>query len=245
MSRPLLSVHISVDYAGGGAVLRDVAFEIAPGEIFGLAGESGAGKSTIALAILRLIHTRGGTVRGRILFDGRDLMLLPEKELRQIRGRDISLVLQSPVTALNPALRIETQFREAWHAHSSASWAEARPEVCALLCRMGLPADREFLRRYPRQLSVGQAQRLLIGMAVLHKPKLIIADEPTSALDPASRSEILALFRHLNRVHGTTILYISHDLDSMYELAVGQVVNLRRIANPSTGVTRDTALQPC
>jgi len=225
MSQPLLTVRISVDYPGRRDVLKDVAFDISQGEIFGLAGESGAGKSTIALAILGLVGMRGGTLRGQILFDGKDLARAKEKELRQIRGRDISLVLQSPVAALNPALRLQTQFREAWRSHSSIAWKQARPEVRSLLCRMGLPDEEEFLARYPSQMSIGQAQRVVIAMAVLHKPKLIIADEPTSALDAASRSEILALFRRLNHTHGTTILYISHDLDSMSQLCdrVGQL----------------------
>jgi peptide/nickel transport system ATP-binding protein len=225
MSQPLLSVQISVDYAGRPDVLKDVAFEISRGEIFGLAGESGAGKSTIALALLGLVGMRGGKVRGQILFDGSDLVRAQEKELRRIRGREISLVLQNPVAALNPALRLQTQFREAWRAHSSIAWKDARPEVRSLLRRMGLPDEEEFLTRYPSQMSIGQAQRVVIAMAVLHKPKLIIADEPTSALDAASRSEILALFRRLNQAHGTTILYISHDLDSMSQLCdrVGQL----------------------
>jgi peptide/nickel transport system ATP-binding protein len=218
MSAPLLSVRISVDYPEKPGALEDVAFEIEEGEIFGLAGPSGAGKSTIALAILRLLEMRGGRVRGRILFGGSDLMVCRERDLRRIRGREIALVLQSPIAALNPALRLETQFREAWRAHSAVPWAEAKPAVGALLCRMALPEDDAFLRRYPRQMSVGQAQRVVIAMAVLHKPRLLIADEPSSALDAASRAEILDLFRRLNREQGTAILYISHDLSSMAEL---------------------------
>jgi ABC-type glutathione transport system ATPase component len=214
---PLLAIDISVDYPGKAGTI-DAAFEIGAGEIFGLAGESGAGKSTIALSILRLLEMRGGRVRGRIAFEGRDLMRLAEHDMRRIRGREISLVLQSPAAALNPALRIETQIREAWRAHSAVGWKHAREEVRALLSRMGLPGDDAFLRRYSGQISVGQAQRVVIAMAVLHRPKLIVADEPTSALDPASRVEILDLFRRLNREHGAAILYISHDLPSMAEL---------------------------
>jgi peptide/nickel transport system ATP-binding protein len=216
MSQAVLSVHISVDYPGATAVLRDVAFDVAEGEIFGLAGESGVGKSTVALAILRLLEMRGGSVRGRILFGGQDLMLLTQREMRKIRGRDIALVLQSPVAAMNPALRIESQFREAWRAHSSVPWREARPEVLSLIGQTGLPDGAGFLSRYPRQVSVGQAQRLVIAMAVLHRPKLIIADEPTSALDPSSRTEVLDLFRRLNRAYKAAILFISHDIDVLH-----------------------------
>ena len=223
MSAPLLSVRISVDYPQKPGALEDVAFDIGEGEIFGLAGESGAGKSSIALAVLRLLDMRGGRVRGQILFGGRDLMRCRERELRQIRGREIALVLQSPIAALNPALRLETQFREAWRAHSQVRWAQARPAVQAVFARMGLPEEEIFLRRYPGQMSVGQAQRVVIAMAVLHHPRLLIADEPSSALDPASRGEMLDLFRRLNREQGTAILYISHDLASMAELCHRQV----------------------
>jgi peptide/nickel transport system ATP-binding protein len=218
MSAPLLSVSISVGYPEKPRALENVAFEIEEGEIFGLSGPSGAGKSTVALAILRLLEMRGGRVRGRILFGGRDLMACRERDLRRIRGCEIALVLQSPLAALNPALRLETQIREAWRAHSAVPWAEAKPPVRALLRRMALPEEDAFLRRYPSQVSVGQAQRVVIAMAVLHQPRLLIADEPSSALDAASRAGILDLFRRLNRDQGAAILYISHDLPSMAEL---------------------------
>ena len=233
MSAPLLSVRISAGYADKACVLADVAFDIGEGEIFGLAGESGAGKSTIALAILRLLEIRGGRVSGSILFDGRDLMCCRESELRRLRGREIALVPQSPLAALNPALRIETQLREAWRAHSPVAWHDAKPAVCALLRRMGLPEPGAFLRKFPGQMSVGQAQRVVIAMAVLHKPRLIVADEPTSALDPASRIGILDLFRRLNREHHAAILYISHDLASMSELCHRSTVLRTHSENPA------------
>jgi ABC-type glutathione transport system ATPase component len=215
----LLDVHISVDYPNRPNVLHDVRFTIARGEIAGLIGASGAGKSTIALAIMRLVELRGGRVRGRILFDGRDLLSLGHAALRRIRGREIGLVLQSPVTALNPALKLETQFREVWRAHSPEPWREARSSIIDLLARMGLPATGpEFLRRHPRELSVGQAQRVAIAMAVMHRPQLLIADEPTSALDPDSRAGILDLFEFLNRDLNVSILYVSHDIPSVDRL---------------------------
>ena len=127
MSAPLLSVSISVGYPEKPRALENVAFDIEEGEIFGLSGPSGAGKSTVALAILRLLEMRGGRVRGSILFGGRDLMACRERDLRRIRGCEIALVLQSPLAALNPALRLETQIREAWRAHSAVPWAEAKP----------------------------------------------------------------------------------------------------------------------
>jgi ABC-type glutathione transport system ATPase component len=215
---PLLSVALSADYPGRRSVLDDVRFTLARGEIAGLIGASGSGKSTLALAIPRLLELRGGTVRGSIRFDGRELMTCNQRELRRIRGKEIGLVLQSPISALNPVLRLETQLREVWRAHSETSWREARDGVLGMLARLGLPPEQEFVRRFPRQLSVGQAQRVAIAMAVMHRPKLLIADEPTSALDPDSRCGILDLFEQLNVELGVSILYVSHDIPSVKRL---------------------------
>lgn len=218
MTAPLLSARISVDYPGKPSVIDNVSICVREGEVFGLAGESGSGKSTIALAILRLLEWRGGRVRGEIHFDGRDLMNLKERHLRRLRGNEISLVMQSPASALNPALRLSTHLREAWDVHSKIPWRETRPKIGALLDRMGLPSDDDFLSHYPGQVSVGQAQRVVIAMAVMHRPKLIVADEPTSALDPKSRSEILQLFRSLVVESNAALIYISHDIPSLEEL---------------------------
>jgi ABC-type glutathione transport system ATPase component len=212
---PLLSLMLSIDYPGKPSLLNGIEMEIRPGEIFGLVGESGSGKSTIGLSLLRLLDGRAAE-RGWIHFEGRDLMGCGERELRQLRGRRIALVPQSPMSALNPALRIGAHFREAWLAHSRVRWPQAR--ILDLLRRMGLPGEETFLRRYPHQVSVGQAQRVLITMAVMHRPQLLIADEPTSALDPASRQGILDLFRDLNREYAMAVLYISHDLASVAAL---------------------------
>jgi peptide/nickel transport system ATP-binding protein len=211
----LLRVNLSVDYRNRPGVLRDVEFEIAPGEAFGLVGASGCGKSTIAIAILGLLAMRGGRARGRIEFEGRNLLACSEHEMREVRGRRIGLVPQSPASALNPAPRLDTHFHEAWRAHSQQPWRDARAGVRQLLARLELPDDEGFLRRYPQQISVGQAQRVLIAMAVLHRPALLIADEPTSALDADSQAELLKLLRGLNRDLGMAALYISHDLASV------------------------------
>jgi ABC-type dipeptide/oligopeptide/nickel transport system ATPase component len=142
-------------------------------------------------------------------------MLLGEREMRSVRGREIALVLQSPMSALNPALRVGTQLAEAWRAHRHSTRAESERAVSDALESVSLSGGRDLLRRFPAQLSVGQAQRVLIGMAVLHRPRLLIADEATSALDLVTQAEILALFSSLSRTMGIGVLYISHDLLSV------------------------------
>jgi peptide/nickel transport system ATP-binding protein len=210
----LLSAQLSVSFAGK-AVLRDVKFEIRRGEVLGLVGQSGSGKSTLAMAILGLLDAKRARVEGAINFQDRDLLRLRERELRERRGRTLALVLQSPLSSLNPALKIRTQLREAWRAHASGRSADCDRAIRAALESVSLPSSDEFLSKYPSQMSVGQAQRVLIAMAVTHRPALLIADEATSALDVITQSEILALFRELNRSTGMAILYISHDLASV------------------------------
>lgn len=215
---PLLELHLSVDYRDKPGVLRDISLAIQPGEILGLVGHSGSGKSTLALAILRLLDLKGGKVRGQVILKGQDLLSLKETQLRPLRGRDISIVLQSPLTALNPALSIGAQLREAWRAHAKTSAEECLGAIQRSLESVSLPCDPEFLKRRSSQLSVGQAQRVVIAMAILHRPSLLIADEPTSALDLITQSEILSLFARLNRELNMAIFYISHDLLSVAAL---------------------------
>jgi peptide/nickel transport system ATP-binding protein len=210
----LLSAHLSVSYAGK-PVLRSVEFEIRRGEVLGLVGQSGSGKSTLAMAILGLLDAKRARVEGAINFQDCDLLQLSERELRERRGRVLSLVLQSPLSSLNPALKIRTQLREAWRAHAAGPTTDCDRTIRAALESVSLPSTDEFLSKYPSQMSVGQAQRVLIAMAVIHRPALLIADEATSALDVITQSEILALFRELNRSTGMAILYISHDLASV------------------------------
>lgn len=238
----LLKTRLSVDYPNKPGVLRDVEIEVGEGEILGLVGESGSGKSTIALALLRLLAHKGGSIQGEIIFAGRDLLRLKEREMRQIRGRDIALVLQSPLASLNPALRIGTQMAEAWRAHRSETklW---KPRALELFERVSLPAAESFLDRYPRQLSVGQAQRVLIAMAILHKPRLLIADEPTSALDAITQSEILELFRSLNRELNMAMLFVSHDLLAVASLC-SRIAILQRGQIVETGATEQMFRDP-
>jgi peptide/nickel transport system ATP-binding protein len=214
-SEILLATRISVQYGKKPAVLRDVELQVRRGEVVGLVGQSGSGKSTLAMAILGLLDRKSTRAVGTVEFDGRDLLKLGEGELRGLRGRNVALVLQSPLSSLNPALKIRTQLREAWRAHAAGTGSDCENAIRASLESVSLPATEEFLRKYPSQMSVGQAQRVLIAMAVMHRPALLIADEATSALDLITQSEILMLFRELNRNSGMAILYISHDLASV------------------------------
>lgn len=240
----LLQARITVDYPNKPGALRDVAIDIGEGEILGLVGESGSGKSTIALALLRLLDHKGASIQGEIIFGGRELLGLRSSEMRRIRGRDIALVLQSPLASLNPALRIGTQMSEAWRAHQSGAAAKQwKQKTLELFERVSLPAEESFLERYPRQLSVGQAQRVLIAMAVLHKPRLLIADEPTSALDAITQHEILELFRSLNRELGMAMLFVSHDLLAVASLC-SRIAILRRGQVIESGPTEEIFRDP-
>jgi len=231
---PLLKLQVSVDYPGKRGVLRDLSLEINRGEILGLVGQSGCGKSTLALTILQLLYLKRAKIEGSIQFNDRNLAQLKEREMRTLRGKEIGLVLQSPMSSLNPALRIGKQLEEAWRVHKQGSRDECRAALTQALEDVTLPPEEDFLRRYPSQLSVGQAQRVLIAMGAIHHPLLLIADEPTSALDIITQSEILTLFATLSKKFGMSILYISHDLLSVatisHRIAVmdkGQIVECR------------------
>jgi ABC-type dipeptide/oligopeptide/nickel transport system ATPase component len=224
-------------------VLRDVDVDIRRGEVLGLIGQSGSGKSTLAMAILGLLDRKRAQVEGTVRFDGSDLLRLSESDLRALRGRKLALVLQSPLSSLNPALKIRTQLKEAWRAHASGPKADCEGAIRAALESVSLPATDEFLRKYPAQMSVGQAQRVLIAMAVMHRPALLIADEATSALDVITQSEILALFRELNRTSGMAILYISHDLASVAGIC-DRIAILHEGQIVETGATEQVLTNP-
>jgi ABC-type dipeptide/oligopeptide/nickel transport system ATPase component len=233
--QPLLSVRISASYPGRANVLRDLSLEVRHGEVLGLVGQSGCGKSTLALALLKLLHLKRGRAEGTMFFNGRDLMMTSERTMRSLRGSEIALVLQSPMSALNPVLRVGAQLEEAWKTHHRYSRQECDCAVKETLENVVLYSGDNILRRYPAELSVGQAQRVLIGMAILNRPQLLIADEPTSALDVITQAEILQLFSTLSRKLGMGILYISHDLLSVATISQrvavmdqGQIVECRQ-----------------
>jgi ABC-type dipeptide/oligopeptide/nickel transport system ATPase component len=215
VTSPVLTADISADYRQKPGVLRGAKLDVSVGEILGLVGQSGSGKSTLAMALLGLLNRTGATVRGNAFLVGQNLIGATERQMRDIRGRVVSLIPQSPMAALNPVLRIGTQLREAWVAHSKSPWRDQLGVVKGLLVQAGLPGDEAFLRRFPNQISVGQAQRVLIVMALLHAPALLIADEPTSALDMITQRDICELIRKIAGNRGMGVLFISHDLLSV------------------------------
>lgn len=216
-AEPLLSVRLSAGY-GKRTTLENVEFSICPGERFGLIGTSGAGKSTLLLALLGLLPWRGGWARGEVRIGGVNLLTLKERDARRLRGKVLALVPQSPASALNSALSLQTHFTEAWRAHEPADPARLTRRMESLLRRVQLPTDAVFLKRKPGQISVGQAQRCALALALLHRPALLIADEPTSALDPSTQVEVLALLREVTAEEGAGLLFVSHDLLSVVQL---------------------------
>lgn len=203
---------------GAFPILKDVTFTLAPGEIVALTGESGSGKSMTALAVMRLLPS---VVRlsGQIVMDGEDLCRLDDSEMCGKRGREIGMVFQEPMTALNPVQTIGAQVAEPLQLHLGLSKQEAEQEAARILTRVGLPQDRFPLGRYPHELSGGQRQRVVIAMAIALRPKLLIADEPTTALDVTTQEQILDLLKDLVADYGMGLMIITHDLAIVAELA--------------------------
>jgi microcin C transport system ATP-binding protein len=209
--KALLSIEqLSVRF-GAGAVVDDVSFTIAPGEKFALVGESGSGKSITALSVLGLVD--GATTSGRIIFEGTDLRAQSERQMRAIRGGEIAMIFQEPMTALNPLHTIGAQIGEVLALHEGLRRGAARTRAIELLARTGIPEPARRVDAYPHQLSGGQRQRAMIAMALAGKPKLLIADEPTTALDVTIQAQILALLDALQAEMGMALLFITHDLN--------------------------------
>jgi len=213
---PLLSVEdLRVQFwTGGGTVyaVNGISFEIAPGETLGIVGESGCGKSVTALSVLGLLPRAGRVKGGTARFDDRDLLQLKDRELRKLRGKEIGMIFQDPMTSLNPVLTIGRQLREPLEEHFGMSRKQATARAAELVERVGIPSPKARLSDYPHQFSGGMRQRAMIAMALACKPKLMIADEPTTALDVTIQAQILALLRELVTEENTALILITHDL---------------------------------
>ena len=196
-----------------------VSFEVKPGEVLGLVGESGCGKTVTGFSILGLVDPPGRVVGGRVLLDGKDLLKLKEEELRRVRGARIAMVFQDPMMTLNPVLRIDTQMVEAVRAHQDVGNEKALQLAKEALERVGIASPEERLRSYPHQFSGGMRQRVAIAIAMLNRPRLIIADEPTTALDVTIQAQILHEAQKLCRESGTALIWITHDLSVVAGLA--------------------------
>jgi peptide/nickel transport system ATP-binding protein len=232
--------------AGVVRAVDSVSFEVRPGEVLGLVGESGCGKTVTGFSILGLVDPPGRIVGGRIIFEGTDLLQLEEHALRQIRGARIAMVFQDPMMTLNPVLRIDTQMVEAVRAHQHMDSNAARQIARETLERVGIPAPESRLRSYPHQFSGGMRQRVAIAIALLNRPKLIIADEPTTALDVTIQAQILYEAQKLCRESGTALIWITHDLSVVAGLADRICVMYagRIVEQGSVDEVLDTPLHP-
>jgi len=243
-------VNLHVDFETADAAVHavdGVSFEIERGETLGLVGESGCGKSVTALAMMGLLRSPPANVRtGEVRVDGRDLLALDERALRRVRGREVSLIQQDPMTALHPLLTIGRQLTEVLEVHEGAKPREARRRAAEALAEVGLADAESALDRHPHELSGGMLQRVMIAMALLCRPKLLIADEPTTALDVTLQAQILRLLRRLQETHGTAILFITHDLGAVAEICdrIAVMYAGRFVETASTRELFELALHP-
>ena len=213
--------------------VNDVSYSVDAGRTLGVVGESGSGKSVSAMSILRLLDGNGYIESGEILFDGKDLAKATEAEMYAVRGNDISVIFQEPMTSLNPVFTIEKQVSEPFIIHQGLSKQEAAEKVVEMLSDVKIPNPQIVAKQYPHQLSGGMRQRVMIAMALACKPKLLIADEPTTALDVTIQAQILKLMNDLKAEHGTSVMFITHDLGVIRQIAddvavmyCGQVVEM-------------------
>ncbi|WP_340110244.1 ABC transporter ATP-binding protein [Pikeienuella sp. HZG-20] len=205
--------------ADRGHAAEDVSFDLAPGEILCIVGESGSGKSMSANAVMGLLPEGVEPVAGSILFDGREILSLPEKDMRALRGQRISMIFQEPLSALNPLMRVGAQIAEVFEAHGALTRPERRARALTLLDEVGIPDPEAAIRAYPFQLSGGQRQRVMIAMALALEPDILIADEPTTALDVTTQAQILELIENLRKSRGMAVIFITHDFGVVADIA--------------------------
>ena len=222
--------------------VNDVSYSVEAGRTLGLVGESGSGKSVSAMSILRLLDANGYIESGSVQFDGKELTTLSINDMYKVRGNEISVIFQEPMTSLNPVFTVEKQVSEPFIIHQGMSKAEARKKVVEMLADVKIPNPEVVAKQYPHQLSGGMRQRVMIAMALACKPKLLIADEPTTALDVTIQAQILRLMNDLKREKGTSILFITHDLGVINQMAddvavmyCGQIVEMSPVRNIFAG----------
>ena len=241
MAVPLLEVrNLRVEFAGRRGTLvaiDDISFDIAPGEILGVVGESGAGKSLTGAAIIGLLDPPGRVAGGEIRFDGRRIDNLPYDEMRKMRGRAIGAIFQDPLTSLDPLYTVGQQLIETIQTHLKLNDAEARRRAVRLLQETGIPAAEERLDQYPHQFSGGMRQRVVIALALAGEPRLIVADEPTTALDVSIQAQIIALLKRLCKEHGAAVMLVTHDMgviaescDRVAVMYAGRIVEVGPVA---------------
>jgi len=223
MVEPVLKVeHLRVEFNTRRGILvavDDVSFDILPGEVFGIVGESGAGKSLTGQAIIGLLEPPGRIGKGRILLKGQRIDQLPYDQMRRIRGKSIGMIFQDPLTSLNPLYTIGKQLVETIQTHSSMAAQRARQHAISLLDEVGIPAAEKRIDHYPHQFSGGMRQRVVIALALCANPSLIIADEPTTALDVSIQAQIIALLKRLCKEHDTAVILITHDMGVIAEIS--------------------------
>jgi peptide/nickel transport system ATP-binding protein len=221
MARPLLEVrHLRVEFPtrrGRLVALDEISFDIAPGEILGVVGESGAGKSLTGAAIIGLLDPPGRVVGGEIRFAGRRIDNLPYEEMRKVRGRQIGAIFQDPLTSLNPLYTVGRQLTETIQTHLPMNAEQARRRAIHLLEETGIPAAAQRIDQYPHQFSGGMRQRVVIALALAAEPRLIVADEPTTALDVSIQAQIISLLKRLCREHGAAVMLVTHDMGVIAE----------------------------
>ena len=230
MTAPVLSVkNLKTSFRVDGTwreVVHGVSFDIGPKETVAVVGESGSGKSVTALSIMRLTAPDSSRIEGHVLLDGRDLLTLPDRQMREVRGDDIAMIFQEPMTSLNPVLTVGFQIAEALMLHKGLSRSAADAEVVRLLDKVRIPAAASRIHDYPHRFSGGMRQRAMIAMALACSPKLLIADEPTTALDVTIQAQILDLIKNLQDEEGMSVLFITHDMGVVAEIADRTVVML-------------------